>query len=191
MCQLNIYALPKGVQNEEVITIFQHYDTHVDEQHYYKLDELDERYKLFSTSYHCDCGSIISRLQYENASSFSEYQAKKKKEDAEKLNRMKTLKGMKDYEKNSDLEDSIYYDIAVNERIISEYDFSDYNEKYIKLKNIYGELLNLVAEICIYPFWQDGKADVINERRQVEFELLRIEDLVFLPYRNLLTIRKA
>jgi len=270
MCQLNLYMVSNMVPIDEIINIFEKYNLDIGVENYYKLDELSGRCEFYSTSYHCDCKSIISRLQKENVSSFDAYKIKKKNEDIEKLKRIKTLKGTKDYEarvkeftnkqdklleiinsfsqnifdyeeketerifalnlqdeernkmfqetlypkinemhkelenneeyqnaskdlqdyltKNQDLADSTYYNIAEAERKIAEYDFSDFLEEFSNLKNAYREVLNFVDEICIYPFWQDGEALEIKDEKQVIIQNLNIDDLVFLPYRNLLKI---
>lgn len=91
---------------------------------------------------------------------------------------------------NRDLNDSIYYDIDEHEKIINEYDFSDFYDEYNSLKDTYSEILEYSEEVCIYPFWQDGKTIEIKNRRQVKFSNLDINDLIFLPYRTMLTINR-
>lgn len=273
MCQLNLYMITKNVSNGEVISIFEKYNLFISVEDYYKLDDIVETYTLYSDSYHCDCNSIISRLQEESVSSFDAYIVKKKAEDIDKLNRMKTLKASKNYKtkvkefenqkdklwevierlnqeildyeneetekifaldlqdenkykmldeilypklrkmrkelgnkieyqnalknyedylfQNRDLSESIYYNIADFESKIAKYDFSDFLDEFNNLKNAYYEILKLADEICIYSFWQDENALSIEGQRQVEIQDLSIDDLVFLPYRNLLKIKSA
>jgi len=261
---------PKNVPAEEIISIFEKYNLNTSMASYYKIDEMAERYEFYSTSCHCDCNSIISRLQNENVSSFDAYKIKKKNEDTEKLNRMKEVKANKDYEKrvkefenerdrlwelldsfskniidyeteetekilalnlqdeeqskmfneilypklnemhkeldsnkeyqntlkefrdflaeNTDLDNSIYYNIADFEKTINEYDFSDFIDQFNSLKNTFREILELADEICIYPFWQDREPSEIKNKRQVVLQNLNIDDWVFLSYRNLLKI---
>lgn len=90
--------------------------------------------------------------------------------------------------KNADLNESTYYDIEENEKTINEYDFSDLHDQFSDLKNIFTEILKLTKEIYIYPFWQDDEPLEIKDKRQIVIENFSIEDLVFLPYRNLLQI---
>lgn len=90
---------------------------------------------------------------------------------------------------NADLQESIYYDIEEKEKNIAEYDFSDLHNQFSDLKNTYIEVLKLTNEIGVYPFWQDGEPLEIKGKRQVMIQNLTIEDLIFLPYRNLLQIR--
>jgi len=103
-------------------------------------------------------------------------------------------KALKEYNQfvneNSDLGDSTYYNIEEHEKKINEYDFNDFYDEYNNLKNIYMEVLKLEEEICIYPFWQDEEAIDIESRRQVTIENLDIDDLLFLPYNNLLIIKR-
>jgi len=262
--------VPENVQAEKIIGIFEKHNLSISVESHYKLDDLADSYEIYSTNCHCDCDSIISRLQEKNVSSFDEYKIKKKEEDIKKLNRMKNLKSDKDYEirvkefenerdklfevlnnfskyisdyeteetenilalnlkeeeqtkmfyeilypkrnemykeldnnkeyqnaikkyhdflsENSDLFESTYYNIEDFEKTITEYDFNDFIYQFSNLKNIYSEILELTDEICIYPFWQDAESLEIKDKRQVDIQNLNIDELVFLPYRNLLKI---
>jgi hypothetical protein len=260
--------VPKAVPPEEVINIFKKFGLNVVSETYYKIDNLIEEFNLYSTKAHCDCGSIISKLQDERCNSFDEYKLKKKGEDLEKLNNMKTLKDRYDYETtlndymnernrlwnivnsfkpyiqkfqmeeyerikklniekaekvkmidemlrskhgdseknqeyqkasktyrdflkgNSDLEESIDYDIEKNESVIADYKFEDFYEEYNDIKSAFTEILKLTKEICVYPFYQDNEKMVIVERRQVRIDSLEIDNLTFLPYRSLLVVSK-
>lgn len=117
-----------------------------------------------------------------------------------KVNEMyKTLEKNKEYQnalkeyqnyiiKNTDLNYSIYYDIKEKEKTVYEYDFSDFYEQFSNLKDAFIDVLKLAKEIYIYPFWQDEDLLEIKDERQVMIENLNIEDLIFLPYKNLLQI---
>lgn len=117
-----------------------------------------------------------------------------------KVNEMyKTLENNKEYQnalkeyqnyliKNTDLNYSIYYDIKEKEKTVYEYDFSDFYEQFSNLKDAFIDVLKLAKEIYIYPFWQDEDLLEIKDERQVMIENLNIEDLIFLPYKNLLQI---
>jgi hypothetical protein len=219
MCQLNIYMVPKTVPPEEVINLFEKSGLNVGLETYYKIEALTEDFNLYSTKGHCDCNSVISKLQDEGCNSFEEYKIKKKREDVEKLNKMKTLKSMEDYKarlidytterdrlweivnnfktylqefetgeykrikklnipesekvkmihkilcskqeeleknedyqkafktyrdfskKNSDLEESIYYDIDKYEEIVAGYSFDDFYSEYNNIKSAFTEIL--------------------------------------------------
>lgn len=283
MCQLNLYIVPSNIPEEEIIKIFEKYKLNISVESDYNLNELEEKFKFYSNSYHCDCDSIISRLQKEDASSFENYKIKKKNDDIEKLNKMKMLKPtdelknykrkyrklsnqidrlievldrfrepIVDYEikerekiyalnlqdeekskmieeilnpkleemnkklenkveyqnvlkdfndnenklvdfvsKNKDLNDTMIYNIADFEKRIAEHDFSDFICQFKNLKNLYKDLLKLSDKIYIYPFWQNDEAIEVKGVRQVDINNLDIEDLVFLPYNNLLKIESA
>lgn len=265
--------VPKSIAAKDVINTFQKYNLDIGEiTCYYKINKLEESYKFYSTNCHCDCGSIISKLQNENVHSFDEYKIKKKEEDIEKLNVMKKLKSNKDYEgrvkefqakwhelldivedfkkhigdyqteeferalalnlgdeelskrfndvvypktnemyaelennqeyknackkfedfmkENNDLNDSIYMNIEEFEKEINEYDFSNFMEEFNNLKSICSEILELADEICIYPLWQDGEPLIIKNNKEVAFENLSINDLVFMSYRNILKVNR-
>ncbi|SHJ10028.1 hypothetical protein SAMN02745163_01304 [Clostridium cavendishii DSM 21758] len=270
MCQLNLYMIPKNIPREKVISVFKKNNFYIREESYYKFDDLSEKYEFYHISSHCDCNSIISRLQEENVNSFEEYKVKKKLEDTDKLSRMKKIKCSKDYkkkarkfkkqkeklrnrayrlhdivsdwtdeeiewglekflvseelekirsanrfeklnrlfreiekekeykkafgryneymDKNKDLFDSIYYNISKYQKEIAEYDFSDFNEGYEQLQNLYRDILKLTNEICVYPFWQNEEQIKIEDRKEVKIEDLSVDDLVFLPYRNILKV---
>lgn len=280
MCQLNLYIVPNNIPTKEIISTFKKYNLNINVEDYYKLDNLAEKYEFYSTSDFCDCGSIISRLQKEDVSSFDQYRIKKKDDDIKKLNKIKKLKttndyknyvrkytefkskmdrlsevvdrfikpladyeteerkkifslnlkdeeksrmileilnpklekmydkldnnkdyqnALKDYDdfensfmdfisKNKDLDESMDCNITDFEKEIDEYDFSEFFYEFNNLKDAYKGILQLVDEIYVYPFWQDGEPLKIKDRKQVEIKSLDIDDLVFLPYRNLLKI---
>lgn len=97
-----------------------------------------------------------------------------------------------DYMKaNADLRESARYDIEENEKLVAEYDFGDYYEEFKNLRNIFAEVLKIADEICLYPFWMDEGPMEIKGERQVDIEDLKIDDLVFLPYKNLLKINRG
>lgn len=271
MCQLNLYMVPKKIPTQKVMDIFQKNHLEVIVSEYYKLDEFVDSYEFYCTSYHCDCNSIISRLQEEDLSSFEEYKEKRKEEDLEKLKRMKILKASKDYDirareleeksntllelsnehtkyiddyeaeereridslglqeeertkmfnevflpklselynelennkeyqkameeyyefltENDEMFQSIYFNIEEFQKRIDEYDYNDFIEEFYSFKNICTEVLELADEICIYPFWQNEEPLDLKKIRQVEVQNLCIEDLTFLPYKNLLKIK--
>lgn len=271
MCQLNLYIVPKNIPTQKVMSIFEKNNSDVIVSEHYKLDELVDKYEFYCTSGHCDCNSIISRLQEEDFSSFEEYKVKKKQEDIEKLNRIKDLKATEDYEvrvkkfeeesgrllkaledyikyineyqireserisslnlqeeektkifnevyfakikelnneleeneeyqnamkkyqdflsENSDLFESIYFNAEDFEERIVSYDCRDFGEEFSTLKNICTEILEISDELCIYPFWQNEEPLDFKELNKVCIESLCIEDLIFLPYKNLLKIK--
>lgn len=210
MCQLNLYIVPKTVPQDQIINIFQRYNLFIEEHRYHKLDYFDEGYSLFASKGACDCGSIISKLQEEKVDSFEFYKVKKKQEDVEKLNRIKELKASKDYKKKvkeftkqrdkfwetmDDFSKHIHdFETKETERIfelklqIVEYDFSDFYEQFNNLNNAIIETLKIAKEIYIYPFWQNDEPLELKGERQVILKNLKIEDLVFIPYNNLLKV---
>ncbi len=237
---------------------------------HYKVADMKENYKFYSTMNHCDCRSKISNLQNENIQSFDSYKRKKRSENVKKLEYMKILKSDENYEEivtefeerrdfllskvenlrkhigyyeiqelekaqelslteeelsnrlndvvypriselrrelentieyqdaskefqdfmniNRELGDSIYINIEEFENQINEYDFNDFIEEFTTLKDIFNEILQISTEICIYPFWQDGEVLEVNNKREVSYANLIIDDLVFLAYNNFLNI---
>jgi len=111
---------------------------------------------------------------------------------ARNLNGKEYKSDYKDFEdfinENSDLNDSIYTNIEEFEKEINEYNFNDFIYEFNNLKNICSEILKLADEICIFPFWQAGEVIEIENKKEVTFENLSINDLVFLPYKNLLKV---
>ena len=89
---------------------------------------------------------------------------------------------------NNDINDSIYFNIEEFEKEMNEYDFSNFFDEFNSFKSICSEILKLSDEISIYPFWQDEELLKIQNKRELTFENLNINDLVFLPYGNLLKI---
>lgn len=102
-------------------------------------------------------------------------------------------KAMKEYyeflTENDEMFESIYFNIEEFEKRIEEYDYNDFIEEFYSLKNICTEVLKVADEICIYPFWQNEEPLGLKEIRQVEIKNFCIEDLNFLPYKNLLKIK--
>lgn len=278
MCQLNLYMVPKNVPSEDVINIFGKYDLDMIEvTDHYKVADMKENYKFYSTMNHCDCRSKISNLQNENIQSFDVYKIKNKSENVKKLEYMKILKANENYEeivtefeerrdfllskvenlskhigdyeiqelekaqelslteeelrlteeelrnrlndvvyprtselwrelentieyqdaskefqdfmkKNGEIGDSRYINIEEFENQINEYDFIDFFEEFTTLKDIFNEILQISTEICIYPFWQGGEVLEVNNKREVSYANLIIDDLVFLAYNNFLKI---
>lgn len=92
--------------------------------------------------------------------------------------------------KNNNLE-------AIVEKIDKK--FFEFREGYGKneeaefdcLKNFIGGVLKKTDEINILSFWQDGEPYVeIKNKEDISFNDLKIENLIFLNYNDLLTIRK-
>lgn len=272
MCQLNLYIIPKTVPVGEAIKIFKKSGLNISLETSYEIDALTEDYNLYSTNGHCNCNSVISNLQDDDSTSFNEYKIKRKREDIEKLNRMKVLKSTDDYDErlkkyvierdrlwgiaddfrayihdfeteefqkiqdlnlpgseqvkmfdevlvpklkemqnelekneeyqkafnvykdfsrqNSNLEESIYYDVEKYEEIVANYNFDNFYNEYSSLKNAFEEVLKLGEDVCVYPFWQDGEPMEIKDRRIVNIDSLDIDNLVFLSYRTLLVVKK-
>lgn len=179
MCQLNLYIVPKGVPKEEVISIFEKHNLYIIQNSHYNLNNLARNNEFYFTGSGCDCSSIISKLREENDSNFNSYKIRKKNEDIEKLNRMKRLKTSKGYKTK----------VKSDEKIVNEYEAINFDQQFSDLKNIFTDVLKFAKEIYIYPFWQDGELLEIKGERQVTIENLNIEDLIFLPYKNLLQIK--
>lgn len=62
----------------------------------------------------------------------------------------------------------------------------EYNKFYCDIKNI----LNEVNEIKVMAFWQDETSFKIYNEKEINFDDMKIEDIVFLKYNTLLTIKK-
>jgi len=92
---------------------------------------------------------------------------------------------------NSDLFESTYFNIEEFEKEIIENEYEDSYKEFCNLKYIYTKILEVAEEICIYPFWQNEELLNIGEIRKICIESLCIEDLIFLPYKDLLKIKSA
>ncbi|WP_026477690.1 hypothetical protein [Alkaliphilus transvaalensis] len=99
MCQLNLYLVPKNIPAKKIISIFEKYNLSTSIDCYNIIDSLADDYTFYSTSSHCDCDSIISRLQNAKVSSFDMYKRKKQEKGIKKLNNIKKLKSNKNYNK--------------------------------------------------------------------------------------------
>ena len=62
--------------------------------------------------------------------------------------------------------------------------------EYVELKNFIDEILKHANEIKLYSFWQDGEPLYIKNEKQVYQDELKIDNIIYLNYNELLTIEK-
>lgn len=119
----------------------------------------------------------------------SKMRSKTEKSIESKIIAKEYMKFLKD---NNLMNLSDYYYNNINERknIIENTDYTDIHIEYNEYKKIFIEMLELVDEISIYPFWQNINKLKVKGIKEVYINDLKIEDLVFHPYHHLLTIKK-
>lgn len=67
----------------------------------------------------------------------------------------------------------------------------DLEKEFDNIYNFIKDLLEKTNEISLLSFWQDGEEFVeVNNEKTVEFKNLKIEDLVYLNYNDVLVIKK-
>lgn len=62
--------------------------------------------------------------------------------------------------------------------------------EYVELKNFIDEILKHTNEIKLYSFWQDSEPLYIKNEKQLYQDELKIDNIIYLNYNELLTIEK-
>lgn len=64
------------------------------------------------------------------------------------------------------------------------------DEDFLTLKNFVDDVLKHTSEIKLFSYWQDGDLPVVESEEYIFQGELKIEDIIFLKYKSLLTIYK-
>lgn len=88
---------------------------------------------------------------------------------------------------NYEVPSNCIYDVI--DRVKNE-DGNTIEKEYDEMKAFIAEVLKHTNEIKIFAFWQDGTDIVVNNRKRITFDELKMEEIVFLKYNELLTITK-
>ena len=64
------------------------------------------------------------------------------------------------------------------------------NAEFNHLKFVLSDILKFANEIKIFPIWQGERYDNLKEIKEVELTKLKLEDLIFLDFKDVVTIKR-
>ena len=169
MCQLNLYLIPKSIEDSKVKKLFKKV-LHTNAELYTWQTMNEETAKTYgdfnpyACISHCDCGSLISLLQdRENKDSWESVKAEKTREKLERLNAIKCAMEQADYK------------IKFDEVARKELDLlNDYNEKFdkeaMKLFNMKNQLVEEINNR--EDLTTEEKNNIINKELPIKINKL-------------------
>lgn len=160
MCQLNLYLIKNNVPNDIVLKSLQKFNKHGKAE---KISD-DDIYKAFSKDFNEYNIYICSAMHCDCG----------------------TIQGVLQSVKGF----NTYVEYKNSQKHAQFNNFDQQEAEYNNLLNFLDDILKQTDKVLLYSFWQSDEPIVINQIKTISRKDLKIDDIAFLNYNDILIINK-